>query len=206
MQLTLEQPERSDEALGIRTASDEAVSCKELFSVIYADPAWSYNDKCHAGERGAGYKYTVTDTNSLCQLPVIKIAAKDCALFMWATMPMLPDAFQVMKAWGFQYKTAAFVWVKRNKKSDTDFFGMGNWTRANAELCLLGVRGKIKRVNAGVRQVIRRPIMRHSEKPPEIRERIVTLMGDVPRVELFARTRLPGWSAWGNEIEGDVRL
>lgn len=180
--------------------------CSDLFGIIYCDPAWSYKDKCHAGERGAGYKYTTTSTEEMAQLPVIKIAAKDCACFMWATMPMLPDALSLMKSWGFQYKTVAFVWVKSNKKSDTDFFGMGNWTRANAEVCLLGIRGKPKRVSAAVRQVIRRPIMRHSEKPPEVRERIVTLMGDIPRVELFARVKTEGWSVWGNEITSDVAM
>jgi N6-adenosine-specific RNA methylase IME4 len=180
--------------------------CYASYQVIYADPAWSYNDKCHSGQRGAGYKYTVTDTESICKLPVIKLAAENCALFMWATFPMIHDAMRVMEAWGFKYKTAAFVWVKTNKKADTDFFGMGNWTRANAEVCLLGVRGKPKRINAAVRQVIRRPIMRHSEKPPEIRERIVQLMGDVSRVELFARTHTKGWAVWGNEVSSDVRL
>ena len=182
------------------------VGSGDLFGIIYCDPAWSYKDKCHTGKRGAGYKYTTTSTEEMAQLPVIKIAAKDCACFMWATMPMLPDALALMKSWGFQYKTVAFVWVKSNKKADTDFFGMGNWTRANAEVCLLGIRGKPKRVSAAVRQVIRRPIMRHSEKPPEVRERIVTLMGDIPRVELFARVKTEGWSVWGNEVTSDVAM
>lgn len=180
---------------------------KPTFNIIYADPAWSYNDKCHSGKRGAGYKYTVTGTKEIAALPVADLAAENCTLFMWATFPMLPDAFHVMAAWGFTYKTAAFVWVKTNKTAtDTDFFGMGNWTRANAEVCLLGVRGKPKRINAGVRQVIRRPIMGHSEKPPEVRDRIVELMGDVPRVELFARQVTPGWAVWGNEVESAITL
>lgn len=119
---------------------------------------------------------------------------------------MLPDAFRVMAAWGFSYKTAAFVWVKTNKLADTDFFGMGNWTRANAEVCLLGVKGKPKRISAAIRQVVRRPIMGHSEKPPEVRERIVELMGDLPRIELFARQVTDGWAVWGNEIESTVTL
>lgn len=192
--------------LGLQQERDSRVPCSAGFGIIYCDPAWSYNDKCHAGKRGAGYKYTTTSTEDMSRLPVIKIAAKDCALFMWATMPMLPDALVLMKAWGFQYKTVTFVWVKTNKKADTDFFGMGNWTRANAEVCLLGIRGKPKRVSAAVRQVIRRPIMRHSEKPPEVRERIVTLMGDIPRVELFARVKTEGWSVWGNEVTSDVAM
>ena len=178
----------------------------QRFNVIYADPAWSYRDKCHAGQRGSDYKYTTTSLEGMLKLPVASIAAKDCALFMWTTLPMMPDALTLMAGWGFKYKTAAFVWVKTNKKSGTDFFGMGSWTRANAEMCLLGVRGKPKRVSASVRQVIRRPVLKHSEKPPEARDRIVALMGDIPRVELFARTRVDGWSAWGDEVEGDVTL
>lgn len=176
------------------------------FQIIYADPAWQYKDKCHAGQRGAGYKYTLTDTASICRIPVASIAAENSVLFLWATPPLMRDAFQVMSAWGFDYKTFGFVWVKKNKKAETDFFGMGNWTRANAEVCLLGVRGKPKRISASVRQVIRRPIMRHSEKPPEVRERIVQLMGDLPRVELFARQKITGWHSWGNEIESDIQL
>src|SRR5208282_4912750 len=104
------------------------------------------------------------------------------------------------------YKTVAFVWVKTNKKADSDFFGMGNWTRANAEIVLLGVKGKPKRVSASIRQVLRSPIMRHSQKPDEIRTRIVDLMGDVPRVELFAREKASGWDSWGNEIESDLKI
>jgi site-specific DNA-methyltransferase (adenine-specific) len=176
------------------------------YQIIYADPPWSYNDKASAGKRGACYKYPVLDTNGICALPIGGLADENCTLFMWATFPMLPDAFRVMAAWGFSYKTAAFVWVKTNKKADTDFFGMGNWTRANAEIVLLGIKGKPKRIVASVRQIVRTPIMRHSEKLDEVRERIVALMGDLPRIELFARERVSGWDAWGNEIESDVDL
>lgn len=176
------------------------------FNIIYADPAWSYRDKCHAGERGAGYKYPCLDTEGICCLPIPSIAADDCALFIWGTFPMIHDCLKVIDAWGFAYKTAAFVWVKTNEKSDTDFFGMGNWTRANAEVCFLATRGKPKRISASVRQVIRRPIMEHSKKPPEIRERIVELMGELPRVELFAREVVDGWDAWGNEINSTFTM
>lgn len=176
------------------------------FNIIYADPAWSYKDKASAGNRGACHKYTVTNTDSLCRIPVWTIAAQNCYLFMWATMPMLPDALRVMNAWGFDYKTVAFVWTKTNKKSDTDFFGMGNHTRANAELCLLGTKGRLKRHNASVRQIIRSPIREHSRKPDEARSRIVELLGDLPRVELFARQQHPGWECWGNEIESTIEL
>ena len=176
------------------------------YQIIYADPPWSYKDRATAGNRGAAFKYSVAETDLICRLPVASISDENSALFMWATMPMLPDALRVISAWGFRYKTAAFVWVKKNKKADTDFFGMGNWTRANAELCLLGVKGKPKRVSASVRQVIQSPVLRHSEKPAEIRERIVELMGDLPRIELFARVVSDGWHVWGNEVHSDVAL
>lgn len=176
------------------------------YQIIYADPPWNYNDKALAGKRGASFKYSTLDTNRICALPIQNIAANNCVLFMWATFPMLPDAFMVMKAWGFEYKTVAFVWTKTNKKADTDFFGMGNWTRANAEVVLLGIKDKPKRISASVRQIVRSPIMRHSEKPNEVRERIVKLMGNLPRIELFAREKKEGWDVWGNEVDSDINL
>ena len=116
-------------------------------------------------------------------------------------MPKLPVAFDVIKAWGFNYKTCAFTWVKRNRVSrETWFTGMGHYTRANAELCLLGTRGRPRRVDASVHQIIDTPIEGHSKKPDEARRRIVQLCGDLPRIELFARERVAGWEAWGNEI------
>lgn len=178
----------------------------QKFEIIYADPAWKYNDKASAGKRGASHKYTVTGTKETCALPVGELAAPNCALFMWATLPMLPDALEVMAAWGFKYKTFAFVWVKRNKLKNTLFFGMGNWTRCNAEICLLGIRGKPIRISRKVEQVIVAPLRKHSQKPPEIRNRIVQLLGPLPRVELFAREKVEGWSAWGNQVESDVEL
>lgn len=126
------------------------------------------------------------------------------ACFMWATFPQIADALRVMEAWGFEYKTCAFVWIKKNRKSNTNFWGMGAYTRANAEICLLGVTPGFKAAaqikNHAVHQVIESPIQAHSAKPDETRRRIVELMGDVPRIELFARNRCPGWDAWGDEI------
>ena len=134
-------------------------------------------------------------------LPVGELAAKDCALFLWITFPCLCEALEVLAAWGFSYKTVAFVWVKQNRKNDDLFTGMGYWTRANAEICILATKGHPKRVDAGVRQVILSHIEEHSKKPDEARERIVRLMGDLPRVELFARQSPEGWDVWGNEVE-----
>lgn len=170
------------------------------YQVIYADPPWSYRDKASAGRRGAGYKYPTQTQSWIEQLPVKSIADKNCALFLWVTMPKLNECWDVISQWGFEYKTVAFTWVKKNRKSDSWFWGMGNWTRANAELCLLATKGKPKRVNAGVHSVIASPVRKHSQKPEEARTRIVQLVGDLPRIELFAREAAPGWDVWGDEI------
>lgn len=123
---------------------------------------------------------------------------------MWATFPNIAEAIKVLEAWGFVYKTAAFVWVKTYAKSERPFWGMGAYTRANAEVCLLGVSPGFKareRIRSHrVHQVITAPVEGHSKKPDETRRRIVELLGDVPRLELFARDRAPGWDAWGNEV------
>lgn len=139
-------------------------------------------------------------------LPVGELADKDCALFMWLTFPCLYEALDVIKAWGFQYKTVAFVWVKQNRKSDGLFWGMGYWTRANAELCILATRGHPKRLSKRVHQIIVSHIEQHSKKPDEARDRILSLMGDLPRIELFARQATQGWDVWGNEVNSDISL
>ena len=127
------------------------------------------------------------------KLPVSELADENCALFMWTTIPFLKQSFDVMEAWGFQYKTVAFVWIKKNRKADSLFWGTGYWTRANSEICMLATRGHPKRQSASVHQVIISHIEEHSKKPEEARERIVELMGDVRRIELFARRKSPGW-------------
>lgn len=112
---------------------------------------------------------------------------------------MLREALEVIEAWGFTYKTVAFNWVKQNKTGAGLFWGLGNWTRSNSEICLLAVKGKPKRMSARVHSVILSPIQQHSRKPAETRDRIVELMGDLPRIELFAREAAPGWDAWRDE-------
>ena len=144
--------------------------------------------------------------DALCALPVETLAAKDCLMFLWATFPMLPEALRLIQAWGFTFKTVAFVWLKRNKKSPTWFYGLGHWTRGNAEICLLATKGHPKRQSAGVHQLIVSPVEQHSKKPDIVRDKIVALMGDLPRIELFARQKSPGWDVWGNEIESSITL
>jgi len=176
------------------------------YNIIYADCPWTYNDKANAGKRGASHKYPTQSEDWLKSLPVKDIAADDCVLFMWVTMPKLPDVFEVIKAWGFEYKTCAFTWVKKNKLKNSYFMGMGNWTRSNPELCLLATKGKPKRLSASVLSIIDSPIQSHSEKPSVTRDKIVELMGDLPRVELFSRHKVEKWDSWGNQVENDLEL
>ena len=170
------------------------------YNIIYADPPWSYKDKALAGNRGAGCKYSTQSAEWLNKLPVKNLSKDNCILFMWVTMPKLNECFALIESWGFEYKTCAFTWVKKNKLKNTWFMGMGRWTRANAELCLIATKGKPKRINAGLISVIDTPIERHSKKPDCVRGKIVELCGDLPRIELFAREKTEGWDVWGNEV------
>lgn len=174
------------------------------YNIIYADPPWSYRQKKLQGSAEKHYK-TMTK-EEICSLPVSDLADTDCALFLWATFPQLKEALCVIDAWGFKYMTVAFVWIKKNKKADSLFWGLGFWTRSNAEICLLGIKGKPKRRSAKIHQVITSRIREHSRKPDEAREKIVDLMGDLPRIELFAREKVQGWDAWGNEVECDISM
>ena len=177
---------------------------QKKYSIIYADPPWRYDMK--KGQGVAENHYSTMGIKEICCLPVQENCAKDCARFLWVTFPQLPEAFKVIKAWGFCYKTVAFVWIKQNKSGRGYFFGLGYWTRSNAEICLLAVRGKPKRVSKKVFQLIVSPLQEHSRKPAEARERIVELMGNLPRIELFARQQSPGWDVWGNEVESSLDM
>lgn len=169
------------------------------FAVLYADPPWRY-------QGGHPLPYPTMTTPAICALPVQRLCAPDCALFLWSTYPLLPDALAVMTAWGFRYVTVAFTWVKQNPSGVGYHFGLGGWTRANPEICLLGTRGRPKRASASVPNLLVSPRRQHSKKPDEARDRIVALCGNLPRAELFARQRVEGWSAWGNEVPCDFSL
>lgn len=179
----------------------------QKYDIIYADPPWQYRTYSKKGKgRSAESHYPTMSIEEIKALPVSELAAKDCALFMWITFPCLQEALEVLTAWGFSYKTVAFVWVKQNRKSDSLFWGMGYWTRANAELCILATKGHPRRISSDVHQVIVSRIEQHSKKPDEARDRIVRLMGDLPRIELFARQSPKGWDVWGNEVECSIEL
>ena len=174
------------------------------YKIIYADPPWRYDQKRLQG--AAEKHYATMNINDMCALPINNLADSDCVLFLWVTFPMLPDALKLIEAWGFEYKTVAFVWLKKNKKSPSWFYGLGFWTRGNAEICLLAKRGNPKRCSTSVHQLIISPVEQHSKKPDITRDRIVELMGDVPRIELFARQKTEGWDVWGNETPDSVEL
>lgn len=178
------------------------------YNIIYADPAWQYNDKMkmqgvHGMIRGAESFYSTMGLEDIKQLPISSICSDNAILFMWVTMPLLDKAFEVMRAWGFTYKTCGFCWVKRTKTGKIHL-GMGHYTRGNAELCLIGIRGKKpKFLTRSLSQIVESKIREHSRKPDEVRDKIVELCGDIPRVELFARQSIEGWDCWGLEAPDD---
>ena len=174
------------------------------YSVIYADPPWRY--KMYKGNGYIERHYPTMELDEIKALPVKELADKDCTLFLWATLPMIPEALQVIQEWGFEYKTTAFVWVKLNRHRDGIFWGMGYWTRSNVEICMLATKGHPHRKAKNIHQVIISHVEEHSKKPAEARRRIEALIGDVPRIELFARQSPPGWDVWGNEVVSDITM
>ena len=188
------------------------------YDIIYADPPWAYNDKNCSGAAAAQYEtMSLADIQAL---PINKLANDNAVLFMWATYPKMDEALQVIKAWGFKFKSIAFQWIKLNKSADINsmrkainesnsidevmkkccFFGLGRWTRGNSEPCLIAVKGKPSRISPSVGQLVFEPLTRHSAKPAIIRDKITTLIGDKPRIELFARQYADEWDCWGNEV------
>ena len=184
------------------------------YQIIYADPPWRYQDKSKSHGGGAESHYPTMAIEDICALSIP--ADKDAVLLLWTTYPQLKEGIQVLEAWGFKYKTVAFTWVKTNRDGSV-YMGMGRHTRANAEICLLGTKGKgLPRKDAGVYQTQLHERQKHSKKPDIFRNEIVRLYGDVPRIEMFARNDgsrnlfnenpLDGWSAWGNEVQSDIEL
>lgn len=181
------------------------------FGCILADPPWSFKTwggKTGTPHRSANDHYMTTATADLAEIPLASVCAPNAALFMWVVDSHLDQAIELGRAWGFGFKTVAFVWTKLLPTAGQfGFFppeprhriGMGYWTRKQAEICLLFTRGTPKRLDKGVRQIIAAPRREHSRKPDEQYERIEALV-DGPYLELFARQTRPGWTAWGNEV------
>lgn len=172
------------------------------YDVVYADPPWQYADK--SANRGGAVRHYPTMTDAeIADLPVSNMANIDSVLYLWVTPPKLDVGLAVMKRWGFEFRTFGFVWVKSNPSGAGLAIGMGHHTRANAEPCLLGVRGKgVQRVDASIRQTQIHPRGRHSAKPAAFRADLEKLYGAQRRIELFARDQVRGWDSWGLDVQG----
>lgn len=182
------------------------------FDIIYADPPWHYNGKLQFDKSSksreqldlsrnifissANFKYPTLRTSELMRIPVHEIAKDDCLLFLWTTNPHLAQAIALGQAWGFEYKTVAFVWDKM-------IHNPGKYTLSNCELCLVFKRGRIPtpRGARNIQQLIRSPRKAHSEKPIEVMHAIERMFPTQERIELFARRKTEGWSAWGLDLE-----
>lgn len=194
-----------------------AVVGLKKYSVIYADPAWKFGSRLANGNDKNGIvnlkqvkigdNYTVMTTKEICELPIKQIAADDCALFIWTTDAHLEDCIKVINAWGFKYKTIAFNWLKKEKSGVQSCY-IGYWTTKCGEICLLATKGNMSKYlkKRNVRQLVEATRGKHSEKPNEVRKRIVEMFGDIPKVELFARQNFEGWDAWGNEVSNSIEL
>lgn len=167
------------------------------YNIIYADPPWQYYE---GGYKNQSQHYNTMTFEEIKNLAIEDITANDCILFLWTTSPILNNVFKIIESWGFKYSTVGFVWIKSKKEGNGFAFGCGNWTRANAEYCLIAIKGNIKRKDASISQIIYSPKEEHSKKPDIVREKIIQLVGNLPRVELFARQKIEGWDSWGDEI------
>jgi site-specific DNA-methyltransferase (adenine-specific) len=179
------------------------------YNIILADPPWSYHlyrpqysrkNNSNMTIKTAARFYNTMTTDEICSLPINQISDKNCALFLWVTSPLLEDGLQVIRAWKFNYKTIAFVWIKTYPHSEKLRLGLGHYTRPSTEICLLAMRGILPRKSKTVYQAIISSISRHSEKPIQVHDRIVQLFGDLPRIELFARKSYSGYDSWGDQL------
>ena len=182
----------------------------DKFNVIYADPGWRYgNFKTGAGMKsGASQLYTTMTLPEIIALQVPQICEPRACLFLWTTTPMKHDGMRLMEAWGFSYRTTIY-WHKGGKNGNPGRLGMGFWFRGQVEELLFGIRGDIKPFKLPIRNHLSHPVLKHSEKPEVFRQLIDSSMDKVggfdKRIELFARKRIEGWSAWGNQLDGEVR-
>lgn len=168
------------------------------YQLIYADPPWSYRNKKTGGSHTSGSEdqYPTLTVDEIAALDVPSICERDAVLFLWATVPMLPEAFEVMKAWGFNYKTL-HVWAKLGR------MGLGYWFRGNVEILLFGTKGKVPAFRLLIKNIHAEKPTKHSAKPRHFRE-VCEATKLTPRIELFARERVEGWHSWGLDVESDV--
>ncbi len=176
---------------------------KNYYNVIYADPPWQYsNTSTRASAKKNYHTMSIGEIRNLKiqGLKIQEITSKNAILFLWTTGPFLEQAFEIIKAWQFEYKTYGFNWIKTNNDGSL-FMGMGNYTRNNLEQCLIGVKGKLEIKNSNFKNVEICPRLKHSEKPKIFHHHIEQICGDVKRLDLFARVCMPGWDSWGDELD-----
>ena len=177
------------------------------YDVILADPPWTFSVYNAAkSDRHVSHKYDLMTTEQICDMPIRSMTADNCALFLWATWPNILDAFEVITAWGFTYRTEAWTWIKAKRGGLGFHFGMGYYTRANTEPCLLAVKGAMPVVSHDIQALIYHPVMAHSRKPDDQYRKIEALYPNMRYLELFARRKREGWDSWGNEVDNDVEL
>lgn len=178
------------------------------YQIIYADPPWDYKGWEKRKDKRFGFvgtQYNRMSFSDISSLPIQDICFDDCLLFLWVTFPFLQKGLDLIKCWGFEYKTCGFTWIKLTKYGHKiKPYGLGYYTKSNAEVVLIGRKGKYIVKRRDIQQIVISPIENHSKKPDEVRDRIVQLCGDLPRIELFARKKTKGWDVWGNEVERRV--
>lgn len=184
------------------------------FGLIYIDPPWNFETWSEKGQgKSPSQHYDVMDIEAIKSLPVAELAAENSYCAIWGVDPRLDEAFDVLKAYGFEYKTVLWYWIKLNRKAKwkldivnnwewikrTDIFkGMGRYTRCNPEVCIIGRKGTPPIKDHSIDKTIIEPVREHSRKP-ELHDKIERLF-DGPYIELFSRSRRPGWTVWGNEV------
>jgi len=166
------------------------------YGVVYADPPWRYDNRASHG--AAEKHYQTLSLQDLCALPVKDLLLPDAILFLWVTWPQLTSGLYVMPSWDFRYKTLGFIWIKQTKNG-RPIFGLGNYTRANSEPCLIGVKGRPAIEDRSISQIVLAERRKHSQKPDEVRDLISRLCGDVPKLELFGRDHHPRWDVYGDD-------
>lgn len=181
------------------------------YKIIYADPPWHYSSK-HYQDGGRDFNslkkyYNTMSIQEIKNLPVKLITDKNCACFLWVPFSHLNKGVDVLKAWGFKYKTVAFNWIKKTKNGK-NFVNQAPWTLKSSEICILGIKGRMSKykISNNVRELIETETIIeaertiHSRKPKEARERIEELFGEIPKIELFAREQIKGWDCWGDQL------
>ena len=178
------------------------------YQIIYADPPWNtrYFKEKKDGYLSRKLPYPIMDYEQIKSLPIKEISSQDAILFLWVVDNKIPKISDLMKSWGFEYKCVGFVWAKKAKTTNGVNANFGSYTRRACEFCYIGTKGKylVKRKNLD--QFIYEPKREHSRKPDTVRDLIVKMIGDVPRIELFARQKTEGWDVWGNEVISDINL